>query len=377
MSRFLLFNRYVAVGNEPFLKSYNGSYIKPTFPAMQNIQKAIEDAGLADKVKVTVPLNADVYSSPSNKPSDGNFRSDIHDPVLQIVRFLNDKKSPFVVNIYPFLSLYQSDDFPQELAFFDGGRTIDDKNAQYTNVFDANFDTLVSSLKKAGFPNTRIMVGEVGWPTDGDKNANPNNAKRFYQGFLKKLASKKGTPLHQGPIEAYLFSLFDEDLKSIEPGNFERRWGIFRYDGVPKFPVDFTGQGQEKMPIGAKGVVYQDRKWCALSRGVKDMSKVPDALGYACQGADCTSLAPGGSCGNVDMATRASYAFNQYFQARDQSVEVCDFDGMADIVTNDPSKGNCFFPIEIMSSGDMLKAGLVVRGVLVGFLLMFVALLDM
>lgn len=105
------------------------------------------------------------------------------------------------------------------------------------------------------------MVGEIGWPTDGNKNANNYNAKRFYQGLLKKMVHKKGTPLRPGAMEMYLFSLTDENLKSIEPGNFERHWGIFGYDGRPKFPIDFSGQGQDKWPVAAKGVVYQERKW--------------------------------------------------------------------------------------------------------------------
>lgn len=365
--------KYVAVGNEPFLKSYNGSFLKSTFPAMKNIQKAIEKAGLGDKIKVSVPLNADVYDSPSNKPSDGDFRGDIHDLMLDIVRFLNEKDSPFMVNIYPFLSLYQSSDFPRELAFFDGGRSIDDDNAHYDNAFDANFDTLVSSLKKNGFPNTKIVVGEVGWPTDGATNANNNNAKRFYQGLMKKLASKKGTPLHPHALQIYLFSLLDEDLKSIDPGNFERHWGIFRYDGVAKFPVDFTGQGQDKMPVSAKGVLYQEKKWCALKKDVDDKLKIGNAVSYACQGADCTSIAGNSSCGNVDLTTRASYAFNQYFQVRDQSMDVCDFDGIAEVVTQEPSK-KCFFRLEIQSDGNVIKA---TRTLLIAFMvLVFTALVQ-
>ena len=36
--------RYVAVGNEPFLKSYNGSFMENTVPALKNIQKALDEA---------------------------------------------------------------------------------------------------------------------------------------------------------------------------------------------------------------------------------------------------------------------------------------------------------------------------------------------
>ncbi|XP_004504006.1 glucan endo-1,3-beta-glucosidase 8-like [Cicer arietinum] len=364
--------RYVSVGNEAFLKSYNGSYIKTTFPAMQNIQTALDKAGFGDKIKVTTALNADVYESSSDKPSGGNFRADIHDVMKQIVQFLDERKSPFLVNIYPFLSLYQNEDFPQDYAFFDSSsRTINDNNHQYTNVFEANFDTLVWSLKKVGHPDVSIMVGEIGWPTDGDKRANLNNAKRFYNGFLKKMASKKGSPLRPGPMNVYLFSLVDENLKSVLPGNFERHWGIFRYDGKPKFSIDLSGRGEDKMPIGAKGVRYLENKWCVLRKEVKNMSEVYGAVSYACALGDCTSLGTGCSCSNLDVAGNTSFSFNQFFQMNEQSVEACDFNGLATIVTQDPSHKGCSFPIEIYSGGTMLKGVIHLGGLFIWFVLIF------
>ncbi|XP_054804788.1 glucan endo-1,3-beta-glucosidase 8-like [Prosopis cineraria] len=370
--------KYVAVGNEPFLSSYNGSYVKVTYPAMVNIQSALEKAGHADTVKVTTPMNADVYESSSNKPSDGQFRDDISGEIKQILSFLNDNKSPFMVNIYPFLSLYQVAGFPGNFAYFDDNAKpiSDENNVQYTNVFDANFDTLIYALKKVGFPNLSIQVGEVGWPTDGDHtgNANPSNAQRFYKGLMKKVANKKGTPLHPEPTEMYLFSLFDEDLKSIAPGSFERHWGIFRYDGRPKFRIDFSGEGEDKWPVGVKGVKYQERQWCVVKSNVRDESALAATLGYACANADCTSLGANCSCMHMDLVGQVSYAFNQFFQARDQDVEACDFKGMATIVKQDPSKGTCFFPVEIVSGGVMLHAVHYLGGILVCFLFMFVTL---
>ncbi|KAK7399456.1 hypothetical protein VNO78_10639 [Psophocarpus tetragonolobus] len=362
--------RYVSVGNEPFLKSYNDSFIGVTLPAMQNVKRAIEKAGFGDKIKVTSALNADVYESTSNKPSDGSFRKDVYDLMKDIVKFLHENKSPFLVNIYPFLSLYQNADFPEDYAFFDGNsKSTDDKNAHYTNMFDANLDTLVWSLKKIGYPNLTIAIGEIGWPTDGDKNANEKNAKRFYQGYLKKVANKKGTPLLPKPVNTYLFSLFDENQKSIAPGNFERHWGIFREDGKPKFPIDFSGKGEDKMPIGAKGVRYQEKKWCVLKKNA-DKKAMQDSLSYACAGGDCTSLGPCCSCHNLDSAGNASYAFNQYFQINDQSVEACDFNGLATIVSQDPSKGTCYFPIAIVSNANTLTPIL-----LIGFIFLFTTIL--
>lgn len=202
---------HIAVRNEPFLKAYKGAFEKTIFPALKNVQKALNEAGLGNKIKATIPQNADVYDSGSQGPSAGNFCADIRDTVVKISRFLDQNNCPFMVNIYPFLSLYEDEDFPLEFAFFDGGgKGVQDQNIQYTNMFDANLDNLTYSLKKTGARNVKIIVGEIGWPTDGHKQANAKMASKFYKGLLKKLATNKGTPLHPGYIEVYLFSLTDE-----------------------------------------------------------------------------------------------------------------------------------------------------------------------
>ncbi|KAI8535995.1 hypothetical protein RHMOL_Rhmol10G0220400 [Rhododendron molle] len=366
--------KFVAVGNEPFLKSYNGSYLHITLPAMKNVQKAINEAGHGENVKVTTPLNADVYESAgSTVPSAGDFRSDVRSLMVEMVRWLDSINAPFLVNIYPYLSLYQNPDFPVDFAFFDGNaKPLQDKGITYTNMFDANLDTLVWSLRKAGVPKLDIIVGEAGWPTDGDKDANVKYAKRFYDGFLKKIASNKGTPLRPGHMEAYLFGLLDEDMKSIAPGNFERHWGIFRFDGQPKFEMDFTGKGNDKMPVAAKDVQYLAKRWCVFNKDVKNMSLVAPNMNYACSAADCTPLGYGSSCNNLDMYGNISYAFNMYYQMNDQSAEACVFQGLATLDVKDPSNGTCVFPIQIQSAGTQL--GIMSRVSVVVSLLVFLAL---
>ncbi|XP_077245793.1 glucan endo-1,3-beta-glucosidase 8-like [Tasmannia lanceolata] len=355
--------RYVAVGNEPFLTSYNDSFMKTTFPALKNIQKALDEAGIGDKIKATIPVNADVYNSPSNKPvpSTGNFRSDIRNLMIQIVKFLHSNKAPFVVNIYPFLSLYQSENFPVDFAFFDGGgKPINDNGLQYTNVFDANHDTLVWSLKKAGVGDLKIIIGEVGWPTDGDKNANREYAKKFYDGFLKRMALKKGTPLRPGPMDVYLFSLLDEDQKSVAPGDFERHWGIFTFDGKPKFPMDLSGHGNDRYLVSAKGVEYLPDQWCVFKKNVKNLTALAANMDYACSLGDCTALGYGSSCNNLDTFGNISYAFNMYFQMQDQDVQACNFQGLAEITTKNASQGGCFFPVQIISAGEKTQSALTI-----------------
>ncbi|THG23502.1 hypothetical protein TEA_026351 [Camellia sinensis var. sinensis] len=339
---------YVAVGNEPFLASYNGSFLKTTFPALQNVQSALIKAGLSNQVKVTVPLNADVYASSSGVPSGGDFRTDIRDLMLAIVKFLSDNGAPFTVNIYPFISLYTDANFPVEYAFFDGNASpINDGGTNYYNMFDANHDTLVWALQRNGFGNLPIIVGEIGWPTDGDRNANIAYAERFNQGFMSHISGGKGTPMRPGPIDAYLFSLIDEDAKSIQPGNFERHWGIFTYDGRAKYPLNL-GTTNSGALIPAKNVQYLEKKWCVMKPGAKlDDPQVALSVSYACGLADCTKLGYGTSCGTLDARGNISYAFNSYYQRNNQLDEACKFAGLAMVTKTDPSVDPCTFDIMI------------------------------
>uniref|UniRef100_A0A2P2IP54 glucan endo-1,3-beta-D-glucosidase n=1 Tax=Rhizophora mucronata TaxID=61149 RepID=A0A2P2IP54_RHIMU len=340
--------RYVAVGNEPFLPTYNGSHLRTTLPALQNVQSALIKAGLSNQVKVTVPLNADVYESSNGVPSGADFRSDIHDLMLMIVKFLSDNGSPFMVNIYPFISLYTDSDFPAEYAFFDGNASpLNDGGTYYYNMFDANHDTLVHALQKNGFGNLPIIVGEIGWPTDGDRNANLEYARRFNQGFMSHISGGKGTPMRPGPIDAYLFSLIDEDAKSIEPGNFERHWGILTFDGIPKYALNL-GMTNSGALIPARNVHYLERKWCVMNPSARlDDPQVAPSVSFACGLADCTSLGYGTSCGDLDARGNISYAFNSYYQTQNQLDTACKFPNLSMVTKTDPSRGNCRFEIMI------------------------------
>ncbi|PIN13870.1 Glucan endo-1,3-beta-D-glucosidase [Handroanthus impetiginosus] len=341
--------RYVAVGNEPFLKTYNNRFTQTTFPALQNIQAALIKAGLGRDVKATVPLNADVYDSGSGVPSGGNFRSDIHNLMVNLVKFLHDNGAPLTINIYPFLSLDADPNFPVDFAFFDGHATpVVDGSITYTNVFDANYDTLVAALEKNGFASLPIIIGEVGWPSDGAPNANPQMARRFNQGLINRINQGRGTPKRPNLPDIYLFSLIDEDAKSIDPGNFERHWGIFYFDGTIKYPLDL---GRGRNLTAAKGVKYLPRQWCVMAPDADLMNpNLPERISFACTYADCTSLGYGSSCGGLDARSNASYAFNMYYQTMNQQRGACEqFQNMSVITRIDPSYrgGTCRFVIMI------------------------------
>ncbi|KAF8083870.1 hypothetical protein N665_0748s0015 [Sinapis alba] len=351
--------RYVAVGNEPFLTSYGGVYQNYVVPAMVNLQQSLVKANLASYVKLVVPCNADAYES--NVPSQGTFRPELTQIMTQLVSFLNSNGSPFVVNIYPFLSLYQNSDFPQDFAFFEGSShpVLDGPNVYY-NAFDGNFDTLVSALAKIGYGQMPIIIGEIGWPTDGAVGANLTAARVFNQGLINHLLSNKGTPLRPGspPMDVYLFGLLDEGAKSTMPGNFERHWGIFSFDGQAKYRLNL-GLGNRGLK-NAENVQYLPSRWC-VAHPAKDMTQVADHLRIACSQADCTTLNDGGSCSQLGEKDNISYAFNSYYQLQLQKEKSCDFDGLGMVTFLDPSVGECRFLVGVTDKDLTSSAELMAR----------------
>ncbi|KAK9706344.1 hypothetical protein RND81_07G117600 [Saponaria officinalis] len=347
--------RYVAVGNEPFLSSYAGQYQSYVVPALVNLQQSLVKAHLSGSVKLVVPCNADAYES--TVPSQGAFRTELTQIMTQLASFLNSNGSPFVVNIYPFLSLYGNSDFPQDYAFFGGTNhpVIDGPNVYY-NAFDGNYDTLVAALNRIGYGQMPIIIGEVGWPTDGAVAANLTAARAFNQGLINHVLSNKGTPLRPGspPLDVYLFGLLDEGAKSTLPGNFERHWGIFSFDGQAKYGLNL-GLGNNVLK-NARNVRYLASRWCVANPS-KDLSSVANHIKLACTVADCTTLAYGSSCNGIGLKGNVSYAFNSYYQVQKQDAMSCDFDGLGMITFLDPSVGQCRFLVGVTDSGTSTWCG--------------------
>src|SRR5665213_74661 len=84
------------------------------------------------------------------------------------------------------------------------------------------------------FPGKPIIIGEVGWPSEGQsrKSAEPSLANEAYfdRAFVQ-LAMEKG-------YDYYLIEAYDQPWKGTE-GAVGAYWGLFDANGEPKFP--FTG----------------------------------------------------------------------------------------------------------------------------------------
>nr|GLL31779.1 glucan endo-1,3-beta-glucosidase 8-like [Ipomoea trifida] len=287
-------------------------------------------------------------------PSEAEFRDDIKDKMPEHLEQIAKTNSFFTLDMYP-LTATETYKWPVEFGFMDNKSnfTIVDGKYTYRNAFAFLYDSLVVAIEKAGYPDMEIVVGQIGWPTDGNKDATPENAARFYKGFIPHMVNKKGTPRRPNKnIDAYLYTLSDENRISVPAyGPYIRHYGIYEYDGTPKFEIDFSGKGRKVIPPAAKGIVKLPLRWCIFNGDLSNTTNVEVHMQFACNVSDCSSLQPGGSCSKLNFTSRVSYAFNAFYQLGTQDKLKCGgYSGMGVITMANPSVGGCKFPVQILTA---------------------------
>ncbi|CAI5515868.1 unnamed protein product [Closterium sp. Naga37s-1] len=157
-----------------------------------------------------------------------------------------------------------------------------------------------SSFSPPLFPTSLHAVGEAGWPTGGNSAATLLNSKRWTTGFLARANSLRGTPKRPDmSIRAFLFELFDEDLKDTSRASLSCTL----------------------IPTASDVVVGGRVSWACWKGG---------------GGLDCARV--GSKCG-AEM--KATAVYNAWFQKQGQTSEACDFGGTAQVTMRNPSKGAC------------------------------------
>ncbi|XP_020198699.1 glucan endo-1,3-beta-glucosidase GIV [Aegilops tauschii subsp. strangulata] len=226
--------RYISVGNE--LASDTAPSI---LAAMRNLNDALAAEGLGGAgagIKVSTAVRLDVIAN-SFPPSAAVFAQ----PYMgDVARLLAATGAPLLANVYPYIAHRTSPrDIQLNYATFQPGATpVRDagNGLMYTNLFDAMVDALYAALEKAGAPAVRVVVSETGWPSAGGFAATPENARAYNQGLIDHVA--RGTPKRPGPIEAYVFAMFNENMK---PGDeTERNFGLFYPNKLPVYPMRFA-----------------------------------------------------------------------------------------------------------------------------------------
>nr|DAD29547.1 TPA_asm: hypothetical protein HUJ06_031015 [Nelumbo nucifera] len=223
--------RYIAVGNEVTMAEWE--YV---LPAMKNIYRALEAAGLQDQIKVSTAVFSG-HISATYPPRNSVFNSQIRPFMREIVAFLLEKQAPLLANVYPFFAyLSNQAQIPSEYVFFTSP-TVNEIG--YQNLFDAMLDGFYYALEKEGGSSLEIVVSETGWPNAGDSISTTENAQKYYSNLIQHVNSGKGTPKRPGKtIETYLFAMFDENQK----GEYEREkhFGLFFPNKLPKYDIKLS-----------------------------------------------------------------------------------------------------------------------------------------
>ncbi|VFQ88446.1 unnamed protein product [Cuscuta campestris] len=179
--------KYISVGNE-VLPTTAPDVANFLLPVMQNVYNALAAAGLQDAIKVSTATLQSVLNN-TYPPSASVFRDDLKMFLVPILQFLAARNLPLLANV-------------------------------------------------AEFPGIDVVVSETGWPSAGGEAAETENAVAYYRNIIAHVKGNAGTPFKPGkPIEAYLFAMFDEDLKT--GAEVEKHWGLFYPDQTPKYPINF------------------------------------------------------------------------------------------------------------------------------------------
>ncbi|GFY98992.1 O-Glycosyl hydrolases family 17 protein [Actinidia rufa] len=332
----------IAVGSEVLTSIPNAAPI--LVPAMNYLHKALVASNLNYQVKISTPQSMDIISRPF-PPSTASFNSTWNSTIFQLLQFLRNTNSYYMLNAYPYYGYINGDGiFPIDYALFQplsAVKQIVDPNTlfHYNSMFDAMVDATYNSIADYNFSGIPIVVTESGWPWLGgasEPDATTENAETFNNNLIRRVLNGSGPPSTPAvSINTYIYELFNEDKR---PGPVsERNWGLFFNNGTAVYSLKLSNSQQIS---GNSSSVF-----CIAKQGA-DATKLQNGLNWACGQAqvNCSAIQPGKQCYNPDtVQNHASFAYNDYYQKMHSAGGTCDFDGTATTTSVDPSYGSCTF----------------------------------
>ncbi|KFK27709.1 hypothetical protein AALP_AA8G419000, partial [Arabis alpina] len=336
----------ILVGNE-VISTGNHLLIRSLIPAMQSLHTALVSASLHRRIQISTPHSLGILTD-STPPSSAKFKRGYDTHVLKpLLSFLRSTNSPFVVNPYPFFG-YSIETL--DFALFRPNHGLYDQQSKilYTNMFDAQIDSVYSAMDRLGFSDVEIVVGEIGWPSEGDIDqigVDVDTAAEFNKNIVDRVNSGIGTPLMPNrTFETYIFALFNENLK---PGpTSERNFGIFRSDLTPVYDIGILRPtaNPENNPRSPPVRGSSEKRWCVTKSGAETVD-LQRNIDYVCGlGLDCRPIKENGPCFLPNtVKAHSAYAMNLFYQTMGKHEFDCDFDKTGVITTIDPSYGSCAY----------------------------------
>ncbi|KAG2674787.1 hypothetical protein I3760_13G154400 [Carya illinoinensis] len=223
--------KYITVVNEV---NPIGAAARFVLPAMQNVYKAIADAGLQNQIKVSTAVDTNLLGV-FDPPSAAAFSANAGPFMEPIIGFLVSTGAPLLANIYPYFRVkYNNQPVPYAL-FTATDVVVQDGKLEYRNLFDALMDALYSAIEKTNGKSLDTVVSESGLPTAGGAVETIENAGT-YRNLVNHV--KVGTPKRpRKTIEIYLFGPFDENLKEEE---IDKHFGLFYPNKKAKYSISFS-----------------------------------------------------------------------------------------------------------------------------------------
>ncbi|KAL2227559.1 UNVERIFIED_CONTAM: Glucan endo-1,3-beta-glucosidase [Sesamum indicum] len=335
---------YVLVGNE--ILHWGPQNLRDNLvAAMRTLYKALRMEGIKD-IKVSTAHSLAILE-PAEIPSMTRFRPGWDKGILApMLQFHRATKSPFMVNPYPYFGYNKE---KANLSLFQPNRGIFDVGTKilYNNMYDMQLDSVYISMKKLGYGDVNISVGETGWASMGETYEQPKcsvvNAASYNRALVRKYESGSGTPLMPGrKFETYIFALFNENKK---PGSLaERNFGLFYPNFSPVYDAGImrvAANPVKSAPIPTLPVAPTTtggKKWC-VPKSDASYAALQANIDYVCsQGIDCKPIQAGGACFTPStVRSHASFAMNSYYQTKGRSDFNCDFSGTGFLTSNDPS----------------------------------------
>ncbi|EPS63364.1 glycoside hydrolase, partial [Genlisea aurea] len=312
--------------------------------AMRTLQRALVAAGVGG-INVTTAHSLGILES-AQPPSLARFRPGWDTGVLApVLQFHRETKTPFMVNPYPYFG-YDPNNANFSLFLPNSGFFDKLSRRTYGNMFDMLMDAVFVSMKRLGYGDVDIAVGETGWSSLGEAFEQPRcsqqNAEAYVAGLVKKYESGRGTPLMpRRSFQTYLFALFNEDQKQGPLS--ERNFGLFRPDLVPVYNAGImrTAAASTTPPlvVGVGVGVGEKKRWCVPKPGATSAA-LQDNIDYVCSqpNLDCTPIQPGGACFDPNTAAaHASFVMNSFYQRSGRHDFNCYFSGTGILTYADPS----------------------------------------